>query len=144
MKQSARGYFDVAWTPLELGEPIRIEIKASSEHPGYRFQQIRDPRLSGRGELDYDVLLGLGVTSATLEFWWIPTRDVIEYIESDLFTNQHGGSKSESGTFWVTMDQRARELMVRHSVAPGELRAHALSAAVTAPPVARAPNRRPR
>lgn len=67
-KQAATRLYDVAWTPRERnGQSIRIELKASSEHPGYRFQQIRHPKLSGGDGDDYDLLLCVGVRAGSLE-----------------------------------------------------------------------------
>lgn len=108
-KQTGRAYFDIQWTPGEHPQrSVRMELKASSENPGFRFQQIRDPRHTGADELDYDLLLCVGVTAATMEFWSIPAREVAEYIDDGTFGNQHGGSKMTSNTFWFVTDVRTR------------------------------------
>lgn len=60
VKKSSKDLYDVGWLPEELkGREIRIELKASSEHPGYLFQQIHHPLLSGGKAPDYDLLLCL-------------------------------------------------------------------------------------
>jgi hypothetical protein len=72
VKKKAKDFYDIEWIPVEAGVGIRIELKASSEAPAFRFQQVRHPRL---GELNsgYDILLCLGVTASSLEWWVIPT-----------------------------------------------------------------------
>lgn len=47
-KRKATDYFDIGWTPKETGKEIRIELKASSENPNFRFQQIRHPKMHGK------------------------------------------------------------------------------------------------
>ena len=126
-KQPGTAYYDVAWTPAELDKKVRIEIKASSEFPAFRFQQIRDPRMSNSKTQDYDVLLCLGVTANSVEFWFVPARAVIGFIDSGLFTNQHGGRKIESNTYWVMADQNARERMKVYFVDAANLRSFSLS-----------------
>ena len=128
-KQSASGYYDIAWTPIEIKKPIRIEIKASSEAPGFRFQQIRHPKIGHASALDYDALLCLGVTAASLEFWFIPAQTVIEFIETGLFTNQHGGKKIDSNTYWIMADKNARAKMLKYFATPETAREFSLSIA---------------
>lgn len=41
VKQGSKQLFDVAWQPAREATPIRIELKASSEHPDFLFQQVR-------------------------------------------------------------------------------------------------------
>ena len=126
-KHPGTDYFDVSWTPYETSKPVRIEIKASSEAPGYRFQQIRDPRQTGAVGLDYDALLCAGVTASELEFWFIPGREVVRFIDSGVFANQHGGAKSVSNTFWFVADARTRTTLVEYRAEATELRELALS-----------------
>lgn len=129
VKQPASAYYDLLWVPAETQKRVRIEVKASSEAPAFRFQQIRDPRMSGGNTWDYDVLLCLGVTAASVEFWWIPAADIIALIESGVFTNQHGGAKVDSHTYWVTTDAVVRRRLLAYSTAADSLRAHALTIA---------------
>jgi hypothetical protein len=126
-KQPASGYYDIAWTSVELRKPVRIEIKASSESPAFRFQQIRHPKIGHANTLDYDTLLCVGVTASSLEFWFIPAQAVIDFIESGLFTNQHGGKKIDSNTYWVMADDNARGKMGKYFAEPEKLRNFALS-----------------
>lgn len=82
-KKKAADFYDVGWLPTELdGQEIRIEIKASSERPDFLFQQIRHPRLSGRKEPDYDLLLCLGVSAGTLEWWGIPALEIDNFADN--------------------------------------------------------------
>lgn len=83
-KKSSKALYDVGWRPKELGgEEIRIELKASSEAPAYLFQQIRHPKLSGSGKTgDYDLLLCLGVTAGSLEWWGIPAKHLDRFAEN--------------------------------------------------------------
>jgi len=128
-KQPASGYYDIAWTPTELKKPVRIEIKASSESPAFRFQQIRHPKIGHSSTLDDDVLLCLGVTAASLGFWFIPAQAVIRFIESGLFTNQHGGKKIDSNTFWIMADDNARSKMGKYFATSENVRQFSLSIA---------------
>lgn len=129
LKQPGSAYFDMLWVPAGTQKPVRIEVKASSEAPAFRFQQIRDPRMSGGSTWDYDVLLCLGVTATSVEFWWIPAVDVIALIESGVFTNQHGGAKVDSHTYWVTTDAAVRRRLSAYSTTAESLRTHALTVA---------------
>jgi hypothetical protein len=72
-KMGAKDFYDIGWTPTETQREIRLELKASSEAPAFRFQQVRHPRLSGATS-GYDIPLCLGVTASSLEWWVIPTR----------------------------------------------------------------------
>ncbi len=110
-KQSGSAYYDIAWEPSELDGPIRMELKASSENPGFRFQQVRDPRYTRAAKLDYDLLLCVGVTASTMEFWSIPTENVGAFIDEGIFANQHGGAKMKSNTYWFVTDQKTREIL---------------------------------
>ncbi len=97
-KKKSSEYYDVGWKPRELGgREVRIELKASSEHPKYLFQQIRHPKLSGGRDPDYDVLLCIGVSAATLEWWAIPASRFDEFADNGttpadqaVITSQHG------------------------------------------------------
>jgi hypothetical protein len=125
-KQSSRGLYDVGWTPHERkAKEIRIELKASSEHPGYLFQQIRHPKLSGATKPDYDLLLCLGVSAGSLEWWAIPARKLDLFAENGavkaekiVITRHHGKRRpiwnQEHGhddEGWFRADSRARELL---------------------------------
>lgn len=82
-KQPSKAFYDVGWTPHECkGKEIRIEFKASSEQPKYLFQQIRHPKQSGASDQDYDVLVCLGVSAGSLEWWAIPANDLGKYAEN--------------------------------------------------------------
>lgn len=134
-KQSSRGHFDVQWTPRETKAAIRIELKASSEQPGYLFQQIRHPRLSGAGEPDYDLLLCLGVSAGSLEWWAIPGPDLDSLAEtgttsaeSVAITRHHGKRRAiwnpEQGYAdegWFRADLRVRRLLADYSCGSSDL-----------------------
>lgn len=128
-KVPAAGYYDIRWAPADLAKQFRIEIKASSEYPEFRFQQIRHPRMSGSLPLDYDALLCLGVTASSLEFWFVPSPAVVRFIESGLIVNQHGGQKHQSDTYGLTMTQAARLQMAKYAAEPETLRSLAISIA---------------
>jgi hypothetical protein len=133
-KKKSSEFYDAAWFPSELsGREIRIELKASSEHPAHRFQQIRHRRLSG-GKKDYDILLCLGVTAGSLEWWAIPTERLDDFADngateagSVLISRHHGkrrpiwnasaGYKDEG---WFVADDRARRLFVDY-ISPSEV-----------------------
>jgi hypothetical protein len=110
-KQPGTAYYDISWHPSESTHRIRMELKASSENPGFRFQQIRDPRYTGASDLDYDLLLCVGVTASTMEFWSIPATTVGDFIDDRTFPNQHGGAKMASNTHWFVTDARTRQRM---------------------------------
>lgn len=102
-KRQASDFYDVDWQPKEKSL-IRIEIKASSESPEFRFQQIRDPRLSVTKEYAYDCLLCLGITAESVEFWVIPSARVVQLIDNGVIIGHHGGQKAQlqSNTLWFT------------------------------------------
>jgi hypothetical protein len=125
-KRSGREFFDVGWAPRELeNRLIRIELKASSEAPAFRFQQIRHPRLSACGELDYDILLCLGVTAGSLEWWVLRTQDLDDMADNGrtradrvVVTKHHGKRRpiwSEKAGYadegWFAADERVREIL---------------------------------
>jgi hypothetical protein len=127
-KMKAKDYYDIAWTPKELGKVIRIEIKASSEAPEFRFQQIRHPRLNDN-QSQYDVLLCVGVTASTLEWWAIPTPAFDDIANNELtlkcqtvFRKHHGkdapiwndnaGYEDEA---WFCADERCRGILTPYS-----------------------------
>lgn len=110
-KQPGSAYYDVSWHPSESPRPVRMELKASSENPGCRFQQIRDPRYTGAVGLDYDLLLCVGITASTMEFWSIPATEVGRFIDNKTFPNQHGGAKMASNTYWFVTDTKTRRLV---------------------------------
>jgi hypothetical protein len=83
--------------------------------------------MSNSGTLDYDVLLCLGVTAASVEFWFVPAQSVIDFISVGLFTNQHGGKKIESNTYWVMADPSARTFMKMYFTNAESLRSFGLS-----------------
>jgi len=136
VKKKAKDFYDVGWFPAELtGREIRIELKASSEDPAFRFQQIRHPRLGGSLSA-YDVLLCLGVTAASLEWWAIPASDLETLAdngsnppESAIITIQHGkranvwndtvGYKHEG---WFCTDGRSRRILEKYHVLSENLR----------------------
>ena len=140
-KKKSSDFYDAAWFPQERsGRAVRIELKASSEHPAHRFQQIRHRRLSG-GEKDYDILLCLGVTAGSLEWWAIPTDRLDEFAENDVtltasvvITRHHGkrrpiwnmntGYKDEG---WFVADQRTRRLLADFASTSGDLRERILA-----------------
>lgn len=113
-KQSGSAYYDISWHPNESSEPVRMELKASSENPGFRFQQIRDPGYTASVGLDYDLLWCIGVTASTVEFWSIPAAEVGRFIDNKTFPNQHGGSKMTSNTYWFVTDAKTRQLLERY------------------------------
>jgi hypothetical protein len=131
-KKSSKQLYDVGWFPKELGgKEIRIELKASSEAPGYLFQQIRHPKLSGSGKTgDYDLLLCLGVTAGSLEWWGIPANDLDNFAEngsslpdSVVITLHHGKRRpiwnKEHGYTdegWFRADPRARQILKSYAV----------------------------
>lgn len=98
IKKKSKDLFDVGWSPHELkGREIRIELKASSEHPVYLFQQIRHPRMSGLNNSDYDLLLCVGVSAGSLEWWAIPAAGLDRLAENGttaseraVITRHHG------------------------------------------------------
>ena len=131
-KKPSKQHYDVGWFPNELGgKEIRIELKASSEAPAYLFQQIRHPKLSGIGKTgDYDLLLCLGVTAGSLEWWGIPAKDLDKFAENGstppagvVITLHHGkrreiwnedhGFKDEG---WFRTDPRIRQVLQSYAV----------------------------
>lgn len=133
-KQPSRGLYDVGWTPGERRSEIRIELKASSEQPNFLFQQIRHPKLSGEGADDYDLLLCLGVSAGSLEWWAIPVRELDRLAESGatadpVITRHHGKRRpiwnddvgyADEG--WFRTDARARERLSKYSCSSDLLR----------------------
>ena len=115
--------YDFGWTPQETGITIRIEMKASSEKNA-RFQQIRHPRMTDRSaaDLEYDILLCLGIANTGLEWWGFPAGRVAELIDQAVFTPQHSAHKAESGTFWVSMKPRERTRLQSHQADSASLR----------------------
>lgn len=142
VKQSSGAFYDVAWTPSGRSKEIRIELKASSEQPGYRFQQIRHPRMSDGENPDYDLLLCLGVSAGSLEWWAIPAEDLDKFAENEktpaantAITRHHGkrrpiwnenqGFKDEG---WFLADARTRTLLDEYACGSSDqLRAKILS-----------------
>ena len=125
-KRKGSELYDMDWSPKELrGRTIRIEMKASSEHPAFRFQQVRHPKLSGKGAGDYDILLCLGVTAFSLEWWAVPVGHLDDFTENgttpvkDIVITRHHGKRrpiwnqSEGYTDegWFVADARARRLL---------------------------------
>lgn len=125
-KQPPSGLYDISWLPQDHSESeIRIELKASSEYPSFRFQQIRHPRLSGSEGLDYDLLLCLGVSAGSLEWWAIPGKDLDQFVDSGkvaaqsvIITRHHGKRRpiwnetygyADEG--WFCADSKARKLL---------------------------------
>ena len=141
VKKKPSDFYDAGWFPTELaGREIQIELKASSEHPAHRFQQIRHHRLSG-DEKDYDVLLCLGVTAGSLEWWAIPTERLDDFADngvttadSMLISRHHGkrrpiwntgaGYKDEG---WFVADVRARRLLAAYGSSSEDLREKVLT-----------------
>ena len=126
VKKGSRDFYDVGWLPKELnGREIRIELKASSEHPGYLFQQIRHPQLSGGTVPDYDVLLCLGVSAGALEWWAIPAAKIDEFAENGktpadriVITLHHGKRRpiwndkhGHVDEGWFRTDERTRNVL---------------------------------
>lgn len=141
-KKSSKDLYDVGWSPRELGGgEVRIELKASSEHPAYLFQQIRHPRLSGHAAPDYDVLLCCGVSAGSLTWWAIPASRFDEFVEngktpqtSVVITRHHGKRRAiwndECGYTdegWFRADARSRLILDAFSCAASpDLREHIL------------------
>lgn len=123
-KRPSTDYYDVGWTPHETGRTLRIELKASSEYPAYRFQQIRDPRINARADSAYDAVLCLGVTAGTVEFWLIPSGSVSDLIDKRILIPQHGGRKAglESNTYWIMMTPENRWHLAEWHVESSKLR----------------------
>lgn len=142
-KQSSKGLYDVGWTPVERkGKEIRIELKASSEQPGYLFQQIRHPKLSGGKDPDYDLLLCLGVSAGSLEWWAIPAEDMDQFAENGdtaadhvVITRHHGKRRpiwnkehGHTDEGWFRADAKARALLREYTCGSSDqLRAKILS-----------------
>lgn len=135
VKKKSKDLYDVGWKPQELkGKEIRIELKASSEQPAYLFQQIRHSTLSGGKVADYDLLLCLGVSAGSLEWWAIRTKDLDELAENGntpasriVITRHHGKRRpiwnAEHGFTdegWFRADPRARELLKDYACANSE------------------------
>lgn len=135
-KQSSKGLYDVGWVPSERkGKEIRIELKASSEQPGFLFQQIRHPKLGGAGEDDYDLLLCLGVSAGSLEWWAIPAEDLDQFAETGstaadqvVITRHHGKRRpiwnKEHGYTdegWFRADTEARALLQNYTCGSSDL-----------------------
>lgn len=131
-KQSSKGLYDLLWSPTELpGKSIRIELKASSERPEFRFQQIRHPRLSGGKDPDYDLLLCLGVSAGALEWWALPAAALDNFADNDavvaddiIITRHHGKRQpiwNETRGFtdegWFAATKKARGLLAKYSCA---------------------------
>lgn len=142
-KQSSKGLYDVSWTPHERkGREIRIELKASSERPGYLFQQIRHSKLSGAFREDYDLLLCLGLSAGTLEWWALPVSELDRFADTGatnadqvVITRHHGKRRpiwnEEHGYAdegWFRANTRARALLKDYNVDNSEqLRSKILS-----------------
>jgi len=104
-------FYDYDWYVAAIGSTIRLELKASSER-NPRFQQIRDPRMSRNPEAyDYDGCLCVGGHGGALEWWYFPAKAVEDLIHREVFPPQHGGRKMVSGTFWVTVSKKNREIL---------------------------------
>lgn len=142
MKQKSTELYDIGWVPHERrGKEIRIEIKASSEHPSYRFQQIRHPELSGSGSQDYDLLLCVGVSAGTLEWWAVPASELEQYAdtgtvppEQTVITRHHGkrrpiwnGQYGYADEGWFQTDSHARALLKNYACTSDQLRNRILS-----------------
>lgn len=125
-KQPGSAYFDLLWRPKEKPAGLRIELKASSEAPNFRFQQIRDPWMGKAPAIDYDVLLCLGATNSGLEWWAIPATQITPLHEKGILTNQHGGQKSEGNTLWMSMDGKTRNQLQEFFVQSENLRTRLL------------------
>lgn len=134
-KQSSKGLYDVGWTPRERkGKEIRIELKASSEHPTYLFQQIRHRNLSGVGDGDYDLLLCLGVSAGSLEWWAIPAEDLDAYAENGgtdpdgiVITRHHGkrrpiwnSTHGYADEGWFRVDAKSRDILSEYNCASSD------------------------
>jgi hypothetical protein len=124
---------------------VRIELKASSEYPAFRFQQIRHPKLSGSEQPDYDILLCLGLTAGSLEWWCIPSRSLADLADngqndSPIITRHHGkkraiwnsdqGYKDEG---WFVTGPRERKMLREYGVASEQLRTRILQVAQSRP-----------
>jgi len=134
-KMGAKEFYDIGWTPAGGYSEIRIELKASSEAPAFRFQQVRHPRLGG-DQSGYDILLCLGVTASSLEWWVIPTSALdtmtnngMTPADSIVIRKHHGkdapiwsdvaGYRDEG---WFSTDERCRNLLREYQVSSDELR----------------------
>ena len=121
MKNTA--LYDFGFTPAETKTLIRIEMKASSEK-NPNFQQVRHPRMTNMSATvdEYDILLCLSVSNAGLEWWVFPAADVAQLIADKVITPQHGGQKTDSGTYWVRLDRANRERLANYQATSDQLR----------------------
>ncbi len=71
----------------------RCEVKFSTEDPP-RFQQVRDPRLSG-GTLKYDFLVCLSARPHGLVYWMIPAAVLGHLMDAGRVTIQHAMSDTK-------------------------------------------------
>jgi len=107
-----------------------------------RFQQVRHPNLGGNSDRDYDLLLCLGVSAGSLEWWAIPARDLDQFAdngqnpsERTVITRHHGKTRpiwnDEFGYVdegWFLMNKRTREVLNEYACEQSEnLRAKILS-----------------
>jgi hypothetical protein len=125
IKMKNTALYDFGLTLHETDQLSRIELKASSEaFP--RFQQIRHPLMTDltAAVFEYDVLLCLGLSNEGLEWWVFTAADVAQLIEDKVFVPQHGGRKTQSGTFWVHMDAKNRARFADFRTTSESLRAY--------------------
>lgn len=134
-KMGAKEFYDIGWTPAGANSEIRIELKTSSESPAFRFQQVRHPRLAGI-QSDYDILLCLGVTASSLEWWVIPTSALDTMTNNGktpsdrIVIRKHHGKdapiwNNDAGygdEGWFSTDERCRRLFQEYEVSSDELR----------------------
>ena len=128
-KMGAREFYDIGWTPAGVHDEIRMELKASSEAPSFRFQQVRHPRLGG-DRSGYDILLCLGVTASSLEWWVIPTRALDHMANNgttpadEVVIRKHHGKDAPIWNHtagygdegWFCTDERCRRLLRGYEV----------------------------
>jgi len=135
-KKRPTNYYDIDFAPTERpGQEVRIEVKASSEHPEFRFQQIRHPQLSGE-ESAYDLLLCLGVTAGSLEWWAIPTARLDDFADNGatpegriIITKHHGNRapiwNADAGYAdegWFCANEKARRVLAEYHTTSEPLR----------------------
>ena len=135
IKMGASEFYDIRWVPAGTHREIRLELKASSEAPSYRFQQVRHPCLVGDRSA-YDILLCVGVTASSLEWWVIPTGALDDMAnngttppEKTVIRKHHGkdapiwnNTVGYTDEGWFCTDERCRELLARWNMSSTSLR----------------------
>ena len=86
------------------GKEVKFEIKGSTLWGEYgegrmRWQQIRPSQ-------DYDMMVFIAVFPSSMNFYYTTKSEIIDFVEvqdenGDWPYNQHGGKKTNSGTFYI-------------------------------------------